>query len=79
MRCDHSLLGGVWLGEEKISSLSSTQHKNVPAGGTDKQGERLGDSIYAAFVLQDGIRLFKRPPSKGKQSALIMYDDKDAE
>ncbi|KAG8915699.1 hypothetical protein FRC01_003536 [Tulasnella sp. 417] len=75
MRCDHSLLGGVWVGEERIGSLKTTRWENPPAGGTDLEGVKLGDPIYSAFMLQDAMRLFERgpdaPPPEG-QSALII-------
>jgi len=36
-------------------------------------GNKLGDSIYAAFVLQEAIRLTKRERvDKGEENALIM-------
>ncbi|KAG8901881.1 hypothetical protein FRB99_005021 [Tulasnella sp. 403] len=60
LRCDHSLLGGVWIGEDKVAAISTTKYNKATAGGVDLQGDRLGDSIYTAFLLQDGMRLFKR-------------------
>ncbi|KAG9032215.1 hypothetical protein FRB95_001694 [Tulasnella sp. JGI-2019a] len=76
LRCDHSILGGVWLGEDKIAAISSTQNNIVPAGGVDYNGTRLGDSIYSAFVLQDALRLFLRTDgsstSTAGQSALVI-------
>ncbi|KAG8850242.1 hypothetical protein FRB96_000474 [Tulasnella sp. 330] len=76
LRCDHSILGGVWLGEDKIAALSSTKEKIVPAGGVDLIGTRLGESIYSAFVLQDAMRLFERkaasPTLAAGQSALVI-------
>ncbi|KAG8895077.1 hypothetical protein FRC00_008043, partial [Tulasnella sp. 408] len=75
MRCDHSLLGGVWIGEERVGSLRTTRWENPPAGGTDLEGVKLGDPIYSAFMLQDAMRLFERgptaPPTEG-QSALVI-------
>ncbi|KAG9017215.1 hypothetical protein FRB90_001325 [Tulasnella sp. 427] len=73
MRCDHSLLGGVWIGEERIGSLQTTRLENLPAGGTDLEGVKLGDPIYSAFMLQDGIRLFERGPSvPAEPTALVI-------
>ncbi len=74
MRCDHSLLGGVWIDSEKKIAISTSRgHASTP-GGQDKFGMSLGDSIYSTFVLQDGIRLFNRDvqPSDPGQSALVM-------
>ncbi|KIO29054.1 hypothetical protein M407DRAFT_21796 [Tulasnella calospora MUT 4182] len=75
MRCDHSLLGGVWIGEERIGSLKTTRWENPPAGGTDLEGIKLGDPIYSAFMLQDAMRLFERGPEgtiPEAQSALVI-------
>ncbi|KAG8945488.1 hypothetical protein FRC04_000773 [Tulasnella sp. 424] len=73
MRCDHSLLGGVWIGEERIGSLRTTRWDNPPAGGTDLEGVKLGDPIYSAFMLQDGMRLFERGPDVPEaKSALVI-------
>ncbi|KAH7334831.1 S-adenosyl-L-methionine-dependent methyltransferase [Rhizoctonia solani] len=57
LRCDHSLLGGMWIAGSR-SPLNS---------------DGLGDSIYTAFVLQEAVRLVKRPASpKGQERSLII-------
>lgn len=57
LRCDHSLLGGVWIAGSRAPVNS----------------DGLGDSIYTAFVLQEAIRLLDRPTAKqGQDSSLIM-------
>ncbi|KZP20218.1 S-adenosyl-L-methionine-dependent methyltransferase [Athelia psychrophila] len=50
LRASHSLLGGVWI-DDKVHTLDDS-----PAY-TDGNGTPLGDSIYAAFVLQEAVRL----------------------
>jgi hypothetical protein len=57
LRCDHSLLGGMWIAGSR-SPLNN---------------HGLGDSIYTAFVLQEAIRLVERPDSEKRQdNSLIM-------
>jgi hypothetical protein len=65
LRASHSLLGGVWIGDQ------------VPITDdvVDSQGTPLGDSIYAAFVLQEAARLVDSTEmgKDGKwENALIM-------
>ena len=65
LRASHSLLGGVWIGDQ------------VPITDdvVDSQGTPLGDSIYAAFVLQEAARLVDSTDmgKDGKwENALIM-------
>lgn len=50
LRASHSLLGGVWIGD-KVAT------KDDAAPTVDEEGTPLGDSIYAAFVLQEAARL----------------------
>ncbi|KAJ1306130.1 hypothetical protein OPQ81_010841 [Rhizoctonia solani] len=57
LRCDHSLLGGMWIAGSR-SPLNS---------------HGLGDSIYTAFVLQEAIRLVERPTDhQGQDRSLII-------
>ncbi|CEL52703.1 hypothetical protein RSOLAG1IB_05909 [Rhizoctonia solani AG-1 IB] len=57
LRCDHSLLGGMWIAGSR-SPLNS---------------HGLGDSIYTAFVLQEAIRIVERPDNrKEKDRSLII-------
>lgn len=70
LRASHSLLGGVWLGDN-IVSIDGT-----PAA-FDEEGTPLGDSIYTAFLLQEAIRLVNVKEISEDDSgtnALIMCD-----
>ena len=57
LRASHSLLGGVWT-NERVANMDA----NLIAH--DAAGNQLGDSIYAAFVLQEAVRLINST-SKG--------------
>lgn len=59
LRASHSLLGGVWIGDE-VASLDSSPPL------TDQDGTPLGDSIYSAFVLQEAVRLVNSTPQGRK-------------
>jgi hypothetical protein len=70
LRASHSLLGGVWLGDNAVSIDGTPM-------AFDEEGTVLGDSIYTAFLLQEAIRLFNvRETSEGdiQTNALIMCD-----
>ncbi|KAG8697062.1 hypothetical protein FRC08_006761 [Ceratobasidium sp. 394] len=57
MRCDHSLLGGVW----------------TPGSRGRIYSNGLGDSIYTTFVVQEAVRLVNRPShNKFQENALII-------
>lgn len=49
LRASHSLLGGAWIKERAISMDSSLSTY-------DAAGNRLGDSIYTAFIIQEAVR-----------------------
>ena len=49
LRASHSLLGGVWIGGRAASMDTSL-------ATYDASGNRLGDSIYPTFVLQEAVR-----------------------
>ena len=66
LRADHSLLGGVWIGD-KVYSMDASEEARFTM---DVNGEKLGDSIYSAFVLQEAVRLMEREAKQEK--ALIM-------
>lgn len=72
LRAGHSLLGGLWTGS-KAHPPSDKSPKSTLAP------INIGDSIYSAFVLQEGILLFERtfPEDEdwtAKQNkALVMY------
>lgn len=59
LRASHSLLGGVWIGDE-VATLDSFPPL------TDQDGAPLGDSIYSAFVLQEAVRLVNSTPQGRK-------------
>lgn len=59
LRCDHSLLGGLWVGMKKKE------------GFTEEEAVNQADSVYSAFLLQEAIRLVQRPRTQDR--ALIMY------
>ncbi|KAG2369666.1 hypothetical protein BDR07DRAFT_1447516 [Suillus spraguei] len=68
LRVSHSLLGGVWIGDQ-----AATIDSFPPL--TDQDGTPLGDSIYSAFVLQEAVRLVSGTPqgTKGDRNhALII-------
>ncbi|KAH9943288.1 S-adenosyl-L-methionine-dependent methyltransferase [Epithele typhae] len=61
LRAGHSLLGGVWVGPKAITF-------NEDPLPEDESGQKLGDTIYSAFVLQEAALLAKDKP----QDALII-------
>lgn len=68
LRASHSILGGVWIGDQV-----STRGSSAPL--LDAEGTPLGDSIYSAFVLQEAVRLVDttgRAIRKGQEKALFM-------
>lgn len=69
LRASHSILGGVWM-YDKVMSLD-----DIPPL-VDSEGNKLGDSIYSTFVLQEAVRLINST-EKGAQNklanGLIMY------
>ncbi|EPQ59134.1 hypothetical protein GLOTRDRAFT_54861 [Gloeophyllum trabeum ATCC 11539] len=68
LRAGHSLLGGVWIGD-KIAYREGSRREDVVV---DAHGEPLGDSIYAAFVLQEVARLVDKRAREEHQKALII-------
>ncbi|KAL0949289.1 hypothetical protein HGRIS_009367 [Hohenbuehelia grisea] len=64
LRAEHSILGGIWLGQ-RIGYLES----GGPEPWQDYFGTPLGDSIYSTFVLQEAVRLVNST-DKGKQGAV---------
>ena len=49
LRASHSLLGGVWIGER-----AATMDASVAT--YDAAGNRLGDSVYITFLIQEAVR-----------------------
>ena len=62
LRASHSILGGVWMGEEIITI------DDEPAL-VDSFGTQLGDSIYSTFVLQEAVRLINST-ERGRNGSL---------
>ena len=50
LRASHSLLGGVWIGDQ-VTTTNDAPPVN------DSEGTPLGDSVYVTFVLQEAARL----------------------
>ncbi|BGP56049.1 hypothetical protein JCM8202v2_003658 [Rhodotorula sphaerocarpa] len=72
LRADHSLLGGLWVGESR-ETLAHTQgtHHALDA----KEVVRRAETIYSTFVLQELVRLVRRPqdlPGHEPERALII-------
>lgn len=66
LRADHSLLGGVWIGNDKIIKMD-----NEIEVSRDKDGVKLGDSIYSTFMIQGAVVLQER--ENAQKNALVMY------
>ncbi|CCM04878.1 uncharacterized protein FIBRA_07072 [Fibroporia radiculosa] len=67
LRAGHSLLGGTWMG----SMATAGRERSDPAA-RDEAGEPLGESIYHAFMMQEAVRLAKRPDGNEHESALVI-------
>ncbi len=67
LRASHSIIGGVWL-YDNVYMLDG--HQPV----LDSFGTPLGDSIYAAFVLQEAVRLINstRKTEKLKEGLIML-------
>jgi hypothetical protein len=68
LRASHSLLGGVWIGNQV-----STRANSAPL--LDAKGTPLGEPIFHAFVLQEAVRLVDmsdREIETGREKALFM-------
>ena len=64
LRAGHSLLGGVWVGPKAVAFEGALLE--------DESGEKLGDSIYSAFVLQEAALLAKKQHNTKPKNALMM-------
>jgi hypothetical protein len=72
LKCDHSLLGGLWYGI-KYNELAA---QGVPPGNLDRRTLEEAESVYTAFLVQEAVRLIKRPDIEQREpedKALIMY------
>lgn len=71
LRCDHSLLGGLWIGLKRKELIA----EGVVGSELEERVLNEADSVYRAFYLQEAIRLVKRPAEdKMRGKALIMYE-----
>ncbi|OAV96654.1 hypothetical protein, variant 1 [Puccinia triticina 1-1 BBBD Race 1] len=61
MRCDHSLLGGIWIGlaRQNILKRSAATH-TLTADQLEIQAIQEAESIYPTFILQSAVRLVER-------------------
>ncbi|PWW74111.1 S-adenosyl-L-methionine-dependent methyltransferase [Tuber magnatum] len=57
LRCDHSLLGGVW---------------ERPPPGFEYRGQGVNEPIYAVFVMLEAVRLVDPPPKNPNPKALAI-------
>ncbi|KAF7301919.1 Spermidine synthase [Mycena indigotica] len=64
LRADHSLLGGVWVGD-KVATID-----NAPPP-VDSFDRPLGDSIYSTFVLHEAARLVNSTSRTAERVAVI--------
>lgn len=70
LKCDHSLLGGIWYGM-KYNELAAQGVKPELLGKKSLSG---AESVYTAFLVQEAVRLVVRPAVETKDDkALIMY------
>jgi hypothetical protein len=69
LRAAHSLLGGVWIGDQ-VHRLEDDPQPSLDASGTP-----IGDSIYYTFLVQESVRMVdkknRKIPEEG-ETALIM-------
>ncbi|PLW30238.1 hypothetical protein PCASD_16328 [Puccinia coronata f. sp. avenae] len=79
LRCDHSLLGGIWIGLARQDVLSRSAHSSPPMTpeDIDRQAVLEAESVYPTFILQSAVRLVEKSPGnstvrQGKPKALIL-------
>ena len=66
LRAGHSLLGGVWVGPKAVAMEPDLLLQ-------DEAGDKLGDSVYTAFILQEAALLASKAGNDRPKNALIMY------
>ncbi|KAA1089080.1 hypothetical protein PGT21_006394 [Puccinia graminis f. sp. tritici] len=80
MRCDHSLLGGIWIGlarQDVLKRSASQSTRTMTKDELEIQAVKKAESIYPTFILQSAVRLVERSDkntnsSIGKPKALIL-------
>ncbi|TBU33178.1 S-adenosyl-L-methionine-dependent methyltransferase [Dichomitus squalens] len=65
LRAGHSLLGGVWVGPKAVTTERDLLLQ-------DAAGDKLGDSVYTAFILQEATLLAKKAGNARPKNALIV-------
>jgi len=69
LKCDHSLLGGLWTGIKKREL-----EEELLLGDLDSRSVDEAESVYTAFYLQEAARLVERNDRDSRgDKALIMY------
>ncbi|KAH9455029.1 hypothetical protein Pst134EA_022507 [Puccinia striiformis f. sp. tritici] len=79
MRCDHSLLGGIWIGMARQEILKRSDQSNITMTEDELEIQAIqeAESIYPTFILQSAVRLVARSSGnqntrKAKPKALIL-------
>ena len=67
LKCDHSLLGGLWVGLKRDELMD----KGIKDEELERRSTNEAESVYTAFLVQEGVRLVNRP--RIPENALIMY------
>lgn len=67
LKCDHSLLGGLWVAVKR----DELADKNFVGEELEIRSVDEAESVYTAFLVQEAVRLVKRP--KNAEKVLIMY------
>ena len=66
LKCDHSLLGGLWNGLKRKELLAQGITVELEERSIDE-----AETVYSAFVLQEAVRLVRR--QKEPERVLLMY------
>jgi hypothetical protein len=76
LRCDHSLLGGLWIGPARRAIAKDSGVARIESVEMDAKAIERAESVYATFLIQEAVRLVDRSPEAGggsqKQAALVM-------
>jgi hypothetical protein len=74
LRCDHSLLGGLWIGQARRVVAQENGVRQIDSKKMDAEVLQLSDSVYATFLIQEAVRLVDRHSDfdSNQQTALIM-------
>jgi hypothetical protein len=74
LRCDHSLLGGLWVGPARRAVAKENGVGQIQDTEMDAKAVQQSESVYATFLIQEAVRLVDRRVAdvSDKQTALIM-------